>query len=59
MSQAGLDCRTPPVRYVGGMRRYFPIFIAAAALLAAGILYAFVLHGDTAHTGTAQPVESR
>lgn len=32
------------------MRRLFPVFIAAAALMAGLILFAFVKHGDTAHT---------
>ena len=35
------------------MRRLFPVFIAAVALLAGVILFTFVKHGDTAHT---QPV---
>jgi hypothetical protein len=35
------------------MRRLFPVFIATAAILAGLILFAFVKHGDTAHT---QPV---
>ncbi|WP_292500149.1 hypothetical protein [Methylobacterium sp.] len=32
------------------MRRLFPVFIAAVALLAGLILFTFVKHGDTAHT---------
>ena len=32
------------------MRRLFPVFIAVAAVLAGLILFAFVKHGDTAHT---------
>ncbi|WP_279597145.1 hypothetical protein [Methylobacterium sp. J-068] len=32
------------------MRRLFPVFIATAAILAGLILFAFVRHGDTAHT---------
>ena len=32
------------------MRRLFPVFIAAVALLAGVILFTFVKHGDTAHT---------
>jgi len=32
------------------MRRLFPIFIATVAILAGLILFAFVKHGDTAHT---------
>lgn len=32
------------------MRRLFPVFIATAAILAGLILFAFVQHGDTAHT---------
>lgn len=35
------------------MRRLFPVFIAAVALLAGVILFTFIRHGDTAHT---QPV---
>jgi len=35
------------------MRRLFPVFIATVAILAGLILFAFVKHGDTAHT---QPV---
>lgn len=41
------------------MHRYFPVLIAVFALLAAGILYAFVRNGDTAHTAPVQQTAPR
>ncbi|WP_019907012.1 hypothetical protein [Methylobacterium sp. 77] len=41
------------------MHRYFPVLIAVAAILAVGILFAFVRHGDTAHISPVQQTESR
>ncbi|GJE16344.1 hypothetical protein [Methylobacterium marchantiae] len=41
------------------MHRYFPVLIAAVAILAVGILYAFVHHGETANTAPVQRTETR
>ncbi len=46
----GPALRSPVSVVPSPMRRLFPVFVAAAALMAGLILFAFVQHGDTAHT---------
>ena len=40
------------------MRWIFPLLVAAAAVLAVGIMYLFVLSGETSHTGAVPQAQS-
>jgi len=40
------------------MRRIFPLLVVAAAVLAVGIMYLFVLSGETTHTGAGPEAAS-